>query len=71
MSIGPTYSIFDHFFYFDTNLARAFGQPLIYAYLPFNILNPVERIPPLPKHVENLIGDTIGGLANAIVPAFG
>ncbi|KAG4079712.1 hypothetical protein HA402_009098 [Bradysia odoriphaga] len=71
MSVRPAYSTLDHFFYFDTNLATAFGQPFIYAYLPFNILNPVERIPPLPKRVENFIGGLIGGFAGAIVPSFG
>lgn len=66
MSLGPVYSVPDHVVYFDTNLGNVLGQPLIYAYLPFTLLNPVDVLPPLPKPIENLIGGVAGKLVGSL-----
>lgn len=66
MSLGPTYSNIDHIFYFDVNLGSVFGQPLIFAYLPFGLLDPVKDLPPLPKPIEHLIGGLASGLVGAV-----
>lgn len=49
MSLGPLYTIVDHLIYFDVNLAASVGQPGQLMTLPFNIFNPVDRLPPLPE----------------------
>lgn len=71
MSMGPVYSVIDHLVYFDTNLGSVLGQPLVFAYLPFCILNPVDVLPPLPKPIEKLIGGIAGGVIGAVAPALG
>ncbi|XP_037039210.1 lipase-like [Bradysia coprophila] len=71
MSLGPLYNVVDHVTYFDTNLASVIGQPLVVAYLPLRLLNPVDTLPPLPKPMENLIGDTAQELVGAISPILG
>ena len=71
MSLGPMYGILDHPLYFDTNLASVLGQPLVFAYLPFGILNPVYTIPPLPKPIENLIGGAAQALVDVVAPVLG
>lgn len=58
-SIGPAYTLIDHFTYFDVSIANAFGQPLQLASIPFDIL-PVELVlPPLPKFMEIPLGDLL------------
>lgn len=59
-SIGPAYTLIDHFTYFDVNIDSAFAQQ-------FQLASLVEiLIPPLPKFIENPLGDlsdsVIGGL---------
>ncbi|XP_037038648.1 lipase-like [Bradysia coprophila] len=71
MSMGPAYSVLDHGVYFDTNLGSILGQPLLFAHLPLNLLNPVDVLPPLPKPIENLIGGLASGVVGALVPALG
>lgn len=66
MSIGPSYSVLDHTVYFDTNMGSVLGQPLLFAYLPFSLLNPVDHLPPLPKPIEHLIGGIASGVISAI-----
>lgn len=71
MSLGPLYTALDHLVYFDVNLASVIGQPLVGAYLPLGLLNPVKTLPPLPKPTENVIGNSAQGLIGAVVPALG
>ncbi len=65
MSMWPLYSLSDHLVYFDVDFGSVLGQPLIFAYLPFNLLNPVDVIPPVPKPIEKLAG-TVGSELVAI-----
>lgn len=71
MSMGPGYSVIDHGVYFDTNIGSMLGQPLIFAHLPFGLLNPVDVLPPLPKPIEHLIGGLTGGAISLVAPALG
>lgn len=71
MSMGPMYSVVDHFTYFDVSLASAIGQPFPMLALPFGIINPFRDIPPLPRRVEKSIGDVATFLLIAISPWFG
>lgn len=71
MSMGPLYSVVDHLIYFDVNTGSVLGQPLVFAYLPFWLLNPVDVLPPLPKPIENLIGGVASGLLGAVSPFLG
>jgi len=71
MSMGPLYTVVDHLTYFDCNVASVVGQPLVLAYLPLGLLNPVKVLPPLPKPIENLIGGIASGLLAGASPALG
>lgn len=71
MSMGPAYSAIDHTVYFDTNIGSMLGQPLIFAHLPFGLLNPIKVLPPLPKPIEHLIGGLTGGAIGLLAPALG
>lgn len=71
MSMGPIYSLADHLQYFDVNLASIIGQPLILAYLPFGLLDPVKDLPPLPKKLQNLVGSISQRLFSIFLPALG
>ncbi len=71
MSMGPVYSVLDHLFYFDTNVASVLGQPLQLISLPLKLLNPVDALPPLPKPIDNLIGGLAAGLTGVLSPSLG
>lgn len=70
-SVGPAYTLIDHFTYFDVNIASAFAQPLQLLSIPFNIL-PVETLlPPLPKFIENPLGELLDNVIGGILPSLG
>lgn len=70
-SIGPAYTLVDHFTYFDVNIASAFAQPQQLLSIPFNIL-PVELLlPPLPKFIADPLGDLLDSVIGGILPGLG
>lgn len=71
MSMGPSYTVVDHLVYFDVNLAKTLGQPMVAAELPFGLLNPVKDLPPLPKPVEKAVGGVTGEAVDVISPGLG
>lgn len=71
MSMGPLYSVLDHFCYFDVDLASILGQQFQLLALPFGMLNPLRDIPPLPKKIEKQIGDTCSSFLRTLSPWFG
>ncbi len=59
-SMGPAYSVLDHFQYFDANyLVCYLDQPLVWLTLPASILQPVGSIPPLPEKITEFLGGNI------------
>lgn len=60
-SMGPAYTVLDHFQYFDANyLICWLNQPLVWTTLPANLLQPVGQIPPLPNVITNFLSAAIG-----------
>ncbi|KAJ6649733.1 Lipase [Pseudolycoriella hygida] len=70
-SIGPAYSLVDHFTYFDVNIAGAFAQPLQLASIAFNILPVETSLPPLPKFIGNPLEDLLNTVIGGLVPSLG
>lgn len=68
ISMGPDYTVADHFVYFDTDLKKMCGQPFIGAALPFDLFNAVKVIPPLPKPIENLVGRALSRIVDRFLP---
>lgn len=70
-SMGPAYSVIDHFQYFDANLLVCWlNQPLLWVAIP-NVVQPIGVIPPLPSFISNFLGGAIGFLVNVLGPSLG
>lgn len=64
-SLGPAYSVVDHFRYFDANYLICYvNQPLVFLAIPLSILQPIGTIPPLPSVISNFIGGVVGFITN-------
>ena len=73
-SLGPLYNIFDHLLYFDVNIGNCYlSQPMQLLEIPFDLLQPVEVIPPLPRPIEKFISSIsdISGPPLSNVPILG
>lgn len=72
-SMGPAYTLVDHFTYFDANYLICFAdQPGEFAAIPGGILEPVNSIPPLlPQPISNFLGGLIGFVTNLLGPLLG
>lgn len=66
-SLGPAYSVLDHFAYFDVNYLVCFlNQPLVWLALPLSILAPTTILPPLPSVITNFLSAAIGFLTDLL-----
>lgn len=60
-SMGPAYSVLDHFQYFDANLLICWlNQPGYWLAIPGNIFQPIGTLPPLPQFITDFISGAIG-----------
>lgn len=60
-SMGPAYSVLDHFLYFNANLLVCWlNEPQVWLAIPAGIVQPIGLIPPLPQPISNFLSAAIG-----------
>lgn len=71
-SLGPAYSVLDHGTYFNVDYGTCvLDQPLLIAAIPFDIFQPVGKVPPLPLKMSNFIDAVVDFAVNILGPIFG
>lgn len=71
-SLGPAYSVIDHYFYLNVNYWACFvDQAEEFLALPYGIFDPVKVLPPLPTPIYNFEADFIDSVVNVVGPILG
>jgi len=70
-SLGPLYSVPDHFTYFDVMHLQCLPD-LIQEFTAIpNVIFPIEDIPEMPRFIQILLGDLGALLSKLLSPIFG
>lgn len=71
-SMGPAYSVLDHFLYFDANLLVCWlNDPQVWLAIPTSDVQLIGIIPPLPRKLTYYLGAAIGFVTNLLGPLLG